>query len=581
MNTRLIRALRATSVFAVLLLGLLYTDLMQAAGNDAYYYLYAADTLRAGQGMLTWPDAPAEAVAVIGAGPYLTTWPPLYPLLLSLFPATWLGAQVVNLSAFLLSAWLAWRLLILYVPHRGLRWGGLLAVLISPPFQSAYTIPLTESLFITLTLAWVVLLPSVRHSVVPLALGAWCVYQSGLSLGGRRTARLATILFVFSPLAIEASYTAWAQNVLVPFYAMFMYLILRWSGHCHWRYGAAALVIATFTWMIHFSALMLFGIWGIVLLATRPPGWAHSFLWGVAISIVLVAPYLIFELSRDFVDVRAMLTNERLLVVPPGIPGVGGDMVKMPSWLGWTLGQFGAGFLFSWAQRVPILTGLPLWLATWLVGVGLAALTVFSAVKAVGSRSQPWQIVALGLLFCVAVFVVMGKHAGSYHYALVSWTCLLVAALVSRWRVRTLVNTGLIAMVGLFIFDSAQAVQLGHSGVQHTWFQNLYRDERAVVEYIAADCQCREVAITYDVARPSVDAWVIAYGRIEPLYFDGMEIDYLMRQTGLSITPTGQSYAVVRPQHWQSHADLPGSPRALTRFYVYAEDESMPRIGDT
>lgn len=163
------RAARISIVVGIIVLGLVYTASMRLACCDAYYYLYGAETLHAGQGLLTWPDAPPEAVAVIGSGPYLTTWPPLYPLLLSLFPTPWIGAQVVNLAAFLLAAWYAWRLLRAYVPNLALRAGGFVAIVLSPPFQSAYTLPLTESLFIALTLMWLDLLPRSRRSVVPVA----------------------------------------------------------------------------------------------------------------------------------------------------------------------------------------------------------------------------------------------------------------------------------------------------------------------------------------------------------------------------------------------------------------------------
>lgn len=149
---------------AGLLLGffaLNYCSTLTYGQPDSDYYVYASRTLREGRGLLNAPvSARSQAYFGVEDQP-MTTWPPLYPTLLSLFDNPVLGARVINAVSLVLTLILLVSFLRLLLPDRVGLWGGIMvAALLSEPFHTVFTTLLSDSVFLPLTLFWLLLLCS-------------------------------------------------------------------------------------------------------------------------------------------------------------------------------------------------------------------------------------------------------------------------------------------------------------------------------------------------------------------------------------------------------------------------------------
>lgn len=135
------------------------------------------------------------------------------------------------------------------------------------------------------------------------------VFLLGRRVAGASAGLLAALFFTFSEISVSGSYTAWAQLLLPGFFAMTAYHLLCW---CRLRSGpdlALAGVIATFASMTHFSAVLLYAaMFGLALLY-RARWQVRWLLFGAALCLLLLAPYIAFQFERDFRDLRAFITQ--------------------------------------------------------------------------------------------------------------------------------------------------------------------------------------------------------------------------------------------------------------------------------
>lgn len=132
--------------------------------GDAYGYLYAAQTLRDGRGLLNYDfDEPfAQSVAGPPNAPF-TSWPPLYPATLALFGADLNAARLVNAIGLWATLILLWVLYADYGVPVSVRIGtsvAFLAMLVGDG-QSLLS-ALSESLFYPLVLALLIALARVK-----------------------------------------------------------------------------------------------------------------------------------------------------------------------------------------------------------------------------------------------------------------------------------------------------------------------------------------------------------------------------------------------------------------------------------
>ena len=135
------------------------------------------------------------------------------------------------------------------------------------------------------------------------------LYRLGGELFDRRAGLLAAVLFAFSNVGIAGAYTAWAQLQLPFFFALFAYCLLRWKRDNRAWQAALALIVATAAFMTHFSALLLYGLIVVMWLVAGLPLNRRGLLAGLLLSLMMLAPYLVYEAQVDFVDIKAHISR--------------------------------------------------------------------------------------------------------------------------------------------------------------------------------------------------------------------------------------------------------------------------------
>lgn len=141
-------------------------------------------------------------------------------------------------------------------------------------------------------------------------LGIIYSYLLGSALFDRRVGLAAAILFSFSEVGISAAYTAWAQLLLPSFTVAVMYYLWLWRLQEKGRYLALSGIIATAAFMTHFAAVMLYPAMLVWALLTRARWQWHGLAAGIVVCVIMFAPYLAFQVNRDFVDLRAFFSRD-------------------------------------------------------------------------------------------------------------------------------------------------------------------------------------------------------------------------------------------------------------------------------
>lgn len=137
-------------------------------------------------------------------------------------------------------------------------------------------------------------------------LGRWC--------WNRKVGILAVVLFAFSPLALGVVLRYWpcarfpmAATVWVA------YFLCRWAFDKNAVSFGAAIVVLMLGLYVHLEGLLLLGVIPLLWLVYRPP--VRLSVVAVALAVVLLVwwPYLRFEGSRDFSDLKSQLGQISLL----------------------------------------------------------------------------------------------------------------------------------------------------------------------------------------------------------------------------------------------------------------------------
>ena len=131
------------------------------------------------------------------------------------------------------------------------------------------------------------------------------VYRLGSDLFDRRAGLLAAMLFSFSDVGIAGAYTAWAQLQLPLFFTLFATFLIRWKRQNRAWQAALTVIAATAALMTHFAAALLYGVLAVMRFALGLPLNRRGLLAGLLISFIMLAPYLVYQASVDFVDLKA------------------------------------------------------------------------------------------------------------------------------------------------------------------------------------------------------------------------------------------------------------------------------------
>jgi len=138
----------------------------------------------------------------------------------------------------------------------------------------------------------------------------WVVYRLGSEMFRPLVGLVGAVLFTFSETGISSAYTAWAQLLLPGFYVMVVYSLFRWKLDNEIKYVALTWILATAAFMTHFSAVLLYGvIIALWLILRLPINWRGLLIGGV-VSLLMLAPYMAFQVERDFVDLKAFFTRQ-------------------------------------------------------------------------------------------------------------------------------------------------------------------------------------------------------------------------------------------------------------------------------
>jgi hypothetical protein len=181
---------------------------------------------------------------------------------------------------------------------------------------AAYNMPMLEwlhlpLLHLTQNAWWTIFLSLSLFNL----LGTFAVFKLSEAFFGKATAYAVAALFTFSEVGISSSYTAWAQLLLPSFFALSLCCLWFWHTKENGLYLALAGIIATAAFMTHFSAILLYPAMLVFALVNRSKWqWRCLFIGGV-VGALMLAPYLLFEAQRGFIDLKAFL-NQDTLVAP-------------------------------------------------------------------------------------------------------------------------------------------------------------------------------------------------------------------------------------------------------------------------
>ena len=140
-------------------------------------------------------------------------------------------------------------------------------------------------------------------------LGTWVVFRLGSKIFNRQAGLAAAVLFTFSEVGISSAYTAWAQLLMPGFYVTVAYLLFLWKSENRAWQVALTWILATAAFMTHFSSVFLFAVIVIISFVMRLPLNRRGLLAGIVGSVIMLAPYLVYEAGVDFVDLKAFFTR--------------------------------------------------------------------------------------------------------------------------------------------------------------------------------------------------------------------------------------------------------------------------------
>jgi hypothetical protein len=416
-------------------------------------------------------------------------------------------------------------------------------------------------------------------------LGICAIWRLGSRLFAPHVGFASAVLFAFCDTSLAGSTIAWAQLLLPTFFVGVLWCLYewRWTGKGVWLAGSG--IIATFAFMVHFSAILLFPLMLLFALIMRPTWRWRGFLAGSAVCVALLAPYLAFQVSRDFNDIRAFIgrtpqvsvpsditpmptigTTPTLETAPPPIAITQTETVLAPRNLLQRVIDFVTRiptevvYFFSqlllFANRLtpqtPLYTlNLALYsvvLFSFTLGVTTAFMRVWQTRRLVWrwrvfSDSYEGQLLVLLGLMLVAIGMMMVLRVSpiqqpTYMVGFQSWVLL-----ISVWSLTKAIGfiqtsvmnlpekTSLLAFVVVYAFVCVLTRDLRYRANDRLFPQVWYYDTvHEVVNWIAEDWQDAQApTIAYDILREQPDMkWVLAWHSVSTDYRMGMSFDFLL-----------------------------------------------------
>lgn len=413
-------------------------------------------------------------------------------------------------------------------------------------------------------------------------LSTWAVFRVGKGLFSAKVGLAAATLFTFSEVGVSGSYTAWAQHLLPGFYTLVVLCLWEWSERENGLYLALSGVIATFAVMTHFSAVVLFPVMLIFALVRRAK-WQWGYLIGGAIgAIALLMPYLSFQVERDFVDLRAFLSQETLVDeaymvqiaylkpeggnlprdyrnppegftpddatdsvtqsrypnIPTWVKDLGKTVLNLPQGfvrggnLAFTMGESG---LSGSAPSLSILTRVVMWVSTGLFWLAAGRISINWWRSEQKYPVAPDMTLLIFIITIIITLLLTGNYdQPTYFMGLVGLQFIIMVSWFDEDNLPRLLHMALIGFVVLFVLTNisertARLIQHDNS-VFTPYNVGLYRHIDATAQTIADDWQSDTVTVSYDIL-PEIRVfwWVVGWHTIDEQYRIGMNFDFLLQ----------------------------------------------------
>lgn len=432
-------------------------------------------------------------------------------------------------------------------------------------------------------------------------LGMACFYSVARGMFGVGVATCALLLFALSETLITSAYTAWAQVLLPSGFACLTWVLWRWIQTRQARWLALSGVVATALFMLHFSAILLYPCMLAFALFYRARWSWRGIIAGGLVCVALLAPYLGFQVGRDFRDLRAFLTRQtpipaetmrtyRELAYPstptqltqreeaqPAQP-IQGDAQRAPS---------ESPTLITRATRevTTVIGALTAFVPPNLPYAGWAFLACVAVAFIANLRQRRAQTTAVwGLLLMVATFVLgllitrtYPSAQPTYLTGLLAWGALLCGwglwTCLRAWRWGRIVAVLACVVVAL----GTQAQRIGREPARQealfpqTWyFSQVASATDAIAEAFGRDTT---LTIAYDLLpEMPFQWWAMAWHTADPRYHLGMAYDFLLlsrhniRNRNVSATSTADNpdALIVLDEGLARHSDaLANGARAI------------------
>lgn len=211
---------------------------------------------------------------------------------------------------------------------------------------------------------------------------------------GERSALLAVVLYAVSPVPLHLAGVLWPRGH--PFFYVWMaYFAARWVAARDGRFLAAALLTWSAGMYVHMelapAILMVPAIW----ILARPPVPLSAIGIAALLSLALWAPYLRFQLDRDFIDLRSQLLMQPLADRGTASqPWCGEDPVADPRFRDMVIAGSATSRVATIADLVPANFGTRVLGGEWILLLLLAGGVVTAAVRraAPAAAGTPWLV---------------------------------------------------------------------------------------------------------------------------------------------------------------------------------------------
>ena len=440
-------------------------------------------------------------------------------------------------------------------------------------------------------LVWLVLPASLIFSdpsaiamatAIPLnILAAFILFKLAARSMHRNLAFACMIIYCLSPLTFQASRSLWAQHYLGPFYIFIAYFLTKWAIDRKALYGPAAIIFIVYATMIHFSAVVLLGVWGVVWLLWRPPMRFSGLLLALFISTILLSPYLCFQMERGFQDLKAFVVGKSLLdhqltTLEHSVESTtGGLSVTIKSW---GLSAVGApkGLLqLLLANFLPVFRRTDAISVSFSIYQGLLGIffiggfgsIFFQTIKTIGAyfrsfrnnektkslkgvvslfdeREQSYWMLLILIMIPLLIMAFMGyNQRKSFAFPFFPFQCitgflfldLIHSSVLSKARIKRIVSIAIAVML-VVIQCSAFCLYIFYStiGGHSTGLDEEKFLQRRIANFIVNDMKSnnlQELLISYDIVKERKDWNFIAkYHLIDPIYQVGMEFNYFLEK---------------------------------------------------